>query len=176
MPYASLEGLLAELDAAASRPTEISVVRRAMHLGIQAFFLLPGLLLMVLLSSGLLLTHFYPWDMAMVVVIPAFWVVWAFASRGGLSFPLAGIALVRNDGRRASRLACGWRAFLVWLAPTLLLAASSYVRETYPEADRLALGLWSGALLLLACYLVLALLFRNRGPQDRLAGTLLVPL
>ena len=35
---------------------------------------------------------------------------------------------------------------------------------------------WFGALLLLLGYLAFALLFRNRGPQDRLAGTLLVPL
>ena len=112
----------------------------------------------------------------MLVAIPAGWVLWAFLSRGGLSLPLAGIALVRNDGRGASRLACGWRAFLVWAAPTLLLAGSRYVRETFPEATGLSLGLWFGALLLLLGYLAVGLLFRNRGPHDRLAGTLLVPL
>jgi eukaryotic-like serine/threonine-protein kinase len=175
-PFVSLESLRAELDAAASRPTEISLMRRGIHLGIQAFFLLPGFLLMLLLSSTYLQTRLFPWDLAMVVAVPACWVLWASAACGGLSLPLAGIALVRNDGRSASRLACGWRAFLVWVAPTLLLASSRYVRETFPEATGLSLGLWFGAILLLLCYLVLALLFRNRGLQDRLAGTFLVPL
>jgi hypothetical protein len=175
-PFESLESLRAELDAAASRPTEISLLRRGIHLGIQAFFLLPGLLLMFLLSSTYLQTHLFPWDLAIVIAIPAGWVLWAFAARGGLSFPLAGIALVRDDGRTASRLDCGWRSFLVWIAPTLLLATSRYIRETFPEATGLTVGLWFGALVLLLCYLVLALLFRNRGPQDRLARTLLVPL
>lgn len=175
-PFESLENLSAELDAAASRPTEISLVRRGIHLGIQAFFLLPGLLLIFLLSSPFLQTRLFPWDLAMIVAIPTCWVLWAFAARGGLSLPLAGIALVRIDGRRASRLACGWRAFLVWVAPTLLLASSRHVRETFPEATGLSLGSWFGAVLLLLFYLVLALLFRNRGPHDRLAGTLLVPL
>jgi eukaryotic-like serine/threonine-protein kinase len=175
-PFQSLESLRAELDAAASRPTEISLVRRGIHLGIQAFFLLPGLSLMFLLSSAFLWHRLFPWDLAMIVAIPACWVLWAFVARGGLSLPLAGIALVRNDGRKASRLACGWRAFLIWAAPTLLLASSRYVRESFPEAPGLSLGLWFGALLLLLGYLALALLFRNRGPQDRLAGTLLVPL
>ena len=132
-PFESLETLCSELDAAASRPTEISLVRRGIHLGIQAFFLLPGLTLMFLLSSTILRPYLFPWDLAMLVAIPAGWVLWAFLSRGGLSLPLAGIALVRNDGRGASRLACGWRAFLVWAAPTLLLAGSRTSARPFPR-------------------------------------------
>ena len=135
-PFESLEDLRAELDAAASRPTEISLVRRGIQMGIQAFFLLPGLLLIFLLSSPFLQSRLFPWDLAMVVAIPACWVLWAFASRGGLSLPLAGIALVRNDGRRASRLACGWRAFLVWVAPTLLLVSSRVRPRDVSRGDR----------------------------------------
>jgi hypothetical protein len=133
---------------------------------------------MFLLSSANLRPVLFPWDLAMILAIPACWVLWAFVTRGGLSFPLAGIALVRNDGRAASRLACGWRAFLVWAAPTLplLLASSRWVHESFPEATTLSRGLWFGALVLLLGYLALALLFRNRAPQDRLAVTLLVPL
>jgi hypothetical protein len=174
-PFESLDSLRAELDAAAIRPTEISLLRRAVHLGIQAFFLLPGLVLMFLLSSPSVLKVLFPWDIAMVVAIPAAWVCWAFASRGGLSFPLAGIALVRSNGRRASRLACGWRAVLVWIGPTLLLVGSYCVDELLPEVPGLSSGLWFGAILLLLCYLALALLFRSRGVHDRLAGTCLVP-
>ncbi len=175
-PFASLESLRAELDKAASRATEISLVRRGIHLVIQPFFLLPGLSLMFQLASPSLQTRLFPWDLAMVSAIPACWVLWSSATRGGLSFPLAGIALVRSDGRRASRLSCAWRAFLVWCVPAALLASVLYDRETHPEATGLSLGLWFGAILLLLCYLALALQLRNRGLQDRLAGTLLVPL
>ncbi len=175
-PFQSLENLRAELDAAASRPTEISLVRRGIHLGIQAFFLLPGLALMFLLSSAVHRPLLFPWDLVITVVIPACCVLWALLSRGGLSYSLAGIAVVRTDGRGASRLACGWRAFLVWFGPALLLASSCCVRESFPDAAGLALGLWFGALLLRPGYVALALIFRNLGLQDRLAGTLLVPL
>ncbi len=175
-PFESLADLRDELDAAASRPTEISAIRRGIHLAVQVFFLLPGLLVMFALSSPFNRLAFFPWDLAAILLVPAAWVLWAFAARGGLSFPLAGIALVRKDGRRASRLACGWRAFLVWAAPTLVLSSARYIREVLPDATNLALGLWLGALLLLLGYLALALVLRNRGPHDRLAGTLLVPL
>jgi eukaryotic-like serine/threonine-protein kinase len=175
-PFPALASLRAELDSAAGRPTEISLVRRGIHLGIQTFFLLPGLFLMFLLSSGTIRPHLFPWDLAAVVAIPVCWVVWAFVARGGLSYPLAGIALVRGDGRRASRRACGWRAFLVWAAPTFLLASARYVHEALPEATGLSLGLWFGTLLLLLGYVALTLLFPSRCIQDRLAGTLLVPL
>ena len=41
-----------------------------------------------------------------MVIWPVLWVVWAFLARGGISYRLAGIALVRGDGRSASRLQC----------------------------------------------------------------------
>ena len=86
-PFDSLESLLTELDAAASRPTEISIVRRAIHLGIQAFFLLPGLVVMFLLSDEFLQTRLFPWDLAAIVAIPACWVLWAFACAEVSVFP-----------------------------------------------------------------------------------------
>ena len=39
----------------------------------------------------------------LVAAWPALWVVWAFLLRGGLSFQVMGLSLVRGDGRRAAR-------------------------------------------------------------------------
>ena len=88
-----------------------------------------------------------------MIAIPATWVVWAMVARGGLSLPLAGIALVHASGLPASRRACGLRALLVWAPPTALLAASRYVQEFHPEATGLSLSLWIGAIILLLGYI-----------------------
>ena len=175
-PFPSLATLRAELEAAAARPLEISLARRAIHLAIQGFFLLPGLAIMLMLSSVWIHPRAFPWDLEAVVAAPLCWVLWAMFARGGLSFALAGIVLARNDGRRASAGACGLRALLVWAPPTILLATSRYLQETTPEASGLSLGLWVSAVVLLIAYLSLALLFPSRCVQDRLAQTVLVPM
>ena len=41
-----------------------------------------------------------------LAIFPAVWVVWAFLTRGGLTLPLTGLALVRADGRKAARWQC----------------------------------------------------------------------
>ena len=131
---------------------------------------------MFVLSGTFFQADLFPYDVAFIAAIPVCWVLWAFVACGGLSLPLAGITLVRKDGRRASRLACGWRTLLVWALPTVLLIASRYVRETDPAATGLASGLWLATVLVLLGFLALALVLRSRGPHDRLAGTQLVPL
>jgi hypothetical protein len=121
----------------------------------------------------------------MIVAWPILWVCWAFATRGGLSFRLLGIALVRSDGERASRLRCAWRALIVW-APVTGLLVAAYCLETwywsewrvddpYRWALWLAWASWWTALALIAAYAALALWFPARGVHDRLAGTYLVP-
>src|SRR5262249_17528138 len=62
------------------------------------------------------------------------WVVWAFLTRGGFSYRLAGLALVRGDGRPASRLQCAWRALLVWTPVTVLLVLSLWLESRYWSA------------------------------------------
>ena len=133
VPFASLADLRAELDAAAGRPTEVGQLRRGIHLAIQGFFLSVGLALMLTLSSGWLPTELFPLDLAVVIAIPATWVVWAVATRGGLSLPLAGITLVNASGLPAGRRFCGLRALLVWALPTAMLAASRYVQVSIPR-------------------------------------------
>ncbi len=116
---------------------------------------------------------------------PTLWIVWAFLARGGLSYRLAGIALVRRDGRLASRLQCAWRAILVWAPVTGLLALSLFLEAHYwsvwqaGEPPRwlipLSSALWYKAVLLLAIYVALVFWRPARALHDRLSGVYLVP-
>jgi eukaryotic-like serine/threonine-protein kinase len=116
---------------------------------------------------------------------PAAWVVWAFVARGGFSFWIIGLSLVRSNGKPAGRFQCAWRALLVWLPATALLLLSAWCNAVYwsrwPQATASGILLWASCLTywaaivtLLLCA-VLALWMPNRSLHDRLAGTYLVP-
>lgn len=118
------------------------------------------------------------------LIWPVVWVLWAFAWRGGISFWLGGIALVRADGRLAPRWRCAWRALLFWLLPIALLMAAFAVDLAFWSNWRdpavawlpwLSFALWWCLPILLAIYGVLALWDPSRSLHDRLAGTYLVP-
>jgi hypothetical protein len=121
----------------------------------------------------------------LVLVWPALWVLWAFALRGGLSFRILGLALVRGDGRPAPRWRCAGRALLVWAPVALLLVGAIWLDWWYwpswhagkPSVWllRLALLSWWAVWPLFGVYVVLALWHPAWAPHDRLAGTYLVP-
>jgi hypothetical protein len=116
---------------------------------------------------------------------PVLWVVWAFLTRGGLSYLVSGIAVVRRDGQRAGRFRCAWRAFLVWIPLGALVLLSFRLDDWYWSqwgSDPAPVwALWTAwilgwtAWLLLAAYLILALRYPTRSLHDDLAGTCLVP-
>lgn len=116
---------------------------------------------------------------------PLVWIVWAFMFRGGITFPMLGLTLVRANGRRAWRVQCAWRAMLVWLPFLALLAASAWMESdflaSFDGTDSLdwmawlSWGLWWLATLLLPAYWLIALWNPERSWHDRLAGTYLVP-
>jgi hypothetical protein len=127
---------------------------------------------------------FHVW-VIVLLVWPAVWVVWAFLWRGGISLHLLGLSLVRSSGRPAWRLQCAWRALLVWLPVTALMACSLWLDVAYwaawvPGDSRWwlpwlsSLACWS-ALALLPLYVLLAVWSPERSLHDRLAGTYLVP-
>jgi uncharacterized RDD family membrane protein YckC len=127
-----------------------------------------------------------PFPLIMVVTWPLLWILWAFLLRGGLSFRILGMSLVRRDGRKAARWQCAWRAFVVWAPVTVLLGASAQLEILYwwghrgepvRDADLLTLStaLWWLAVGLLALYAILAVWRPQRSLHDRLAGTYLVP-
>jgi uncharacterized RDD family membrane protein YckC len=116
---------------------------------------------------------------------PVLWVVGAFLWRGGLSYRLLGIALVRSDGRPAARWQCAWRALLTWAPVTGLLLLSLWLQARFwwgwhgdyalVWQHTLATALWYAALVLLGGYAALALARPARALHDRLSGVYLVP-
>jgi hypothetical protein len=123
-----------------------------------------------------------PWGLetgpvwVVLVAVPLGWVVTAVVLRGGFSMILTGLAVVRADGRRAYRRQCAVRAVAVWLPVVGLLAGSVWLQVYHPRQAYLYAGLWLVALALLPIYLVVAVRFPVRPPQDRIAGTYLVPV
>ena len=121
----------------------------------------------------------------MLVFWPAVWIVWAFLARGGLSYRLAGLTLVRGNGRPALRVQCAWRALLVWAPVVGLSLASVWLDAAYWSRWEgggaggwmlwASSAAWWGALALPAIYIGLALWRPGRAPHDWLAGTYLVP-
>ena len=111
---------------------------------------------------------------AVVIVLAVSWVIISAVVRGGLSYLLVGMGLVRGDGVRASRWRVAWRSFLVWLPPTLLLIGAIAMQNTW-VAGASSWTLFGLAVAVLSAYLPLALMIPARGVHDRLAGTVLVP-
>jgi hypothetical protein len=102
------------------------------------------------------------------VAIPA--LLAALLFRGGLVLRALRVAVVRRDGRDASRLRVLWRAVVAW-SPVLL--APALIGVSAP-----ALGVvWASVLAVLLVGLLTAwsLALPERSLQDRLAGTCLVP-
>jgi uncharacterized RDD family membrane protein YckC len=93
----------------------------------------------------------------------------ALCFRGGLVLLATGVAYVKRDGQKASRLRLLWRGAVAWspVALALVLCGVALGVKSMPLA--LLAGL--PALLLAGC----AVLLPERGLQDRLAGTWPVP-
>ena len=101
----------------------------------------------------------------------------AYLTRGGVSFIEAGIAIVRADGCRASRLRCVWRALLSWAFMGVLGGITVFALALATEAKRpwLGLGMFFFAVSLFVGYLALMIWKPARAPHDFVAGTYLVP-
>lgn len=111
-----------------------------------------------------------------VIFFPIVWMIIAFAVRGGIAWKMAGLVIVRNDGRPIGRFQAAIREMLVWAPVTVLLLATLRVQVAYPESAALRLVLWLTAVALLFLMVVVGIRFPNRPPQDRIVGTHLVPL
>jgi eukaryotic-like serine/threonine-protein kinase len=131
-------------------------------------------------------TIIVPWTQTVLLLLwPVAWILWAFLTRGGLTFLLMGLSLVRGNGRPALRVQCAWRALLVWAPVTGLAVASVWLSASYwshwtgDGSDGWMLwassAAWWASLALLPLYVALALVFPRRAPHDWLAGTYLVP-
>jgi hypothetical protein len=110
-----------------------------------------------------------------IALVPLLFIGSAVALRGGLSLRLAGLALVRADGRDAGRLRCGWRVFVAWLPVVAVLLPIVWLDLRRPDLLWLWPILQGTALLLLVANAALALRFPRRSYPDWLAGTYVVP-
>jgi hypothetical protein len=122
-------------------------------------------------------SHGFAWRLSLVYVfIILGYAAFAFLFRGGISFLLSGIALVRDDGRPASRWRCAARELLMWIPLLVLVLGSIWTQSLHPNWMIARLVLDFAILLLLVALLVIGLRYPNRGPHDQLVGTSMVPL
>jgi uncharacterized RDD family membrane protein YckC len=192
--YPTVAAFRADLEATRHQPTEVTIGQRATHLGVMALFVALGLVGMYVLIYALLTgkmdTEFARWELSDgvppntivlraallgVTVFPLSWVLWNFVARGGLALKLAGLGLVRSDGRIAPRWRCLWRAFLVWAPPAFLLFGAVWVRVLNPALVWPAWLMYGVAVALLPLYVASALFAPACGPHDRLSGLRVVP-
>jgi hypothetical protein len=98
---------------------------------------------------------------------------WLF--RGGVALRMFDIAVVTSDGKPVSRLRAGWRGLAAW-SPVIVgfvYLAPLLIRPEDPEAPPLAVAL--GPWVVFVAGAVWAVICPERGLQDRIAGTYLVP-
>lgn len=99
----------------------------------------------------------------------------AFMTRGGVTLPLLGLTIVRNNGKPAGRWRCAWRSAMVWILPALLLIAALVLQGNLAKADWRSWCLFAAATLTLPAYAISAIWSPSRGPHDWLSGTVVVP-
>jgi hypothetical protein len=167
------------LAATRARPRTVTRSMRIAQLTVQLGELLAGAAVVGLMVGAYQLL--WPWKSSLVdgtlnpetsiVLLLVLWLVaWAFLTRGGFSFRIQKLALVGSDGRRASRIRCGFRALVCWL-PFGLLVLFGHVFAGVEWLRWTSLGLAT-----LGSYVVLLLLWNPaRALHDRLAATYLVP-
>ncbi len=108
--------------------------------------------------------------------------VCALAFRSGLAMLIFGVVAVKRDGSRAGRLRVFWRALVTWspvvfgLVGLVVLGLQMFADPAVAESIFAVLGVACGlALGLFAALAIGSALMPERGLQDRLAGTWLVP-
>lgn len=184
-----VEGFRQELESVRDQPAEVTRLRRFVHLAVTLVLLnLPLWAPCMLVGVPFAIL----WETAQaperardvgefvgvgifVGACWAVWIVWAFAFRGGIAYWRGGITLRRADGRKASRLQCAFRAFLVWTPIVCLQALALTAAWLLPSLPELYFGIWGLGAVLLPLYVVLALLKPQRLLHDRIAGTYPVP-
>ncbi|MDB5352946.1 MAG: prkC 16 [Planctomycetota bacterium] len=113
--------------------------------------------------------------LSFIGLVAAMWVIWAFATRGGMCLSLLELGISRRDGKQASRIRCGWRTFVIWAIPMSLLAGAVAMQRSPPTAGWPSWTLFGVAAVLVSSFPLLAMIQPSRGPHDRLSGTVLVP-
>lgn len=111
---------------------------------------------------------------------------WAFGTRGGFAFRLLGLEPLRLDGRPAARWQCALRVLLFWAPQILLLGGALWIDAYYWSNWSRALQgtgwqpwlawiLWWAGIAIMPALLLAALWKPDRGWNDRIVGTVIVP-
>jgi hypothetical protein len=177
-PYESVEEVRGELRSSGFRPQEMTRGLRVAHVAVLGFCYT-----FVLSFMDAAALNSFDDAAAFLLTPPVVWMVWSFLWRGGLTHHLVGLELVGSDGRRASRLRCGWRTLLIWAPFTALMMLAVCLGFPAPDGrvNTTAAVHWPATLSLVAAHLSLllyagsAILFTARGLHDWLAGTAVVP-
>ncbi len=95
--------------------------------------------------------------------------------RGGVSYLLSGIALVRADGQPAERWRCALRELIIWSPFLFLNLMNIWIQSFHPEWIRVRSAFGVLTLIMIFAYFVIGLRYPSQGPHDRLVGTHMVP-
>jgi eukaryotic-like serine/threonine-protein kinase len=110
-----------------------------------------------------------------VVLPPALWLIWSFATRGGICLHWLGMALTTWNGRLAGRWRCAWRTLVTWGPPAALLATGVWYQANNPTKVWPFWAIWTVAVVWLVADATIAIKTPSRSLHDRLSGTYLVP-
>jgi len=174
----TLEQFQADLLATQDAPAEISRWMRTQHLLGQAIYVWISLSALTLLSSGFALLAsggFLVLGAIVLAICPCLFFLPAYLFRGGFSFYLRRIAIVRADGRPASRLRCLVRALLAWAFVSLVVGLAVMGEASFAATLWQRIAIPVVAVFLLAFYVTLMIRWPRRAPHDYVVGTYLVP-
>jgi uncharacterized RDD family membrane protein YckC len=168
-PTPTPAAIVRELETLMRHPPSVTRRWRAMSLGVPVLLsvVLAPPVFIHLLYAAATMEHFRTSAMTLLLsfrYVALFGLVNALIFGGGV-IRLLGLEFVTAEGRRASRLRVLSRTAATW-APVLIVT---------PVASSTAPWLVSSCLLLVFAGAVIALLNPERGIQDRLAGTWIVP-
>jgi hypothetical protein len=101
----------------------------------------------------------------------------AWLLRGGVTLRIFDIAVVTTDGKRVSRLRAAWRGLIAWSPVILAVSLAPFPISVYGVPFSLAreVGWAICAWLIFFAAAAFAIVCPQRGLQDRIAGTHLVP-
>ena len=178
--FASIDGVRAAFEDLLHGPDWVSRRRRAASLllpGVPLFLGISAVTLILLLfratadpAAGVTAIDVSRLFVQQLTIAAALAAVTAVASKGGVVLRWWGIGLVTATGTPASRARVMWRTFVAWLP--VLAGALMLGVEMRPLTALMTVVV---TMLLMLCGVAWAILDPDRGVQDRIAGTWLVP-
>jgi uncharacterized RDD family membrane protein YckC len=181
--FQNVEAFQTALTGIHDRPAEIGLWRRAAHLILigcicQAILWIPIMLGLSFETNGegslRISDNFFPL-IAMISVMAGISVLAAVLTGGGVFYPLLKIALIHEDGRKASRKQCAYRTALFWAPMIGLLGVAGWLHNRFGLAAWFDVAESLAFAGLVLTYVILALWSPSQSLHDRLANTRLVP-